>query len=209
MCVDTGGLGWQTAGASRDTDVVRPVAEPFSATGGLKLLTGNMGRSVIKVSAVPEDRHVVQAPCRVFDSQEALQQAFKAGELARDVVCVVRWQGPQANGMPELLQSSRRHWRCCKGRATGWPGDRWSHERCVRQSARCHPRQPRGGSRPGRWPSCKTATWCAWTPRQAPGGPDGCRRLGRGLVQPCPSRCERPTVSAWAGSCLPTSAAMH
>ncbi len=99
---DTGALGWQTAGASRDTDVVRPVAEPFSATGGLKLLAGNMGRSVIKVSAVPEDRHVVQAPCRVFDSQEALQQAFKAGELARDVVCVVRWQGPQANGMPEL-----------------------------------------------------------------------------------------------------------
>ena len=98
----TGTVGWQTAGASRDTDVVRPVAEPFSATGGLKLLTGNMGRSVIKVSAVPQDRHVVQAPCRVFDSQEALQQAFKAGELARDVVCVVRWQGPQANGMPEL-----------------------------------------------------------------------------------------------------------
>ncbi len=98
----TGGLQWQTAGASGDTDVVRPVAEPFSATGGLKLLTGNIGRSVIKVSAVPQDRHVVQAPCRVFDSQEALQQAFKAGELARDVVCVVRWQGPQANGMPEL-----------------------------------------------------------------------------------------------------------
>ena len=98
----TGGLQWQTAGVSGDTDVVRPVAEPFSATGGLKLLTGNIGRSVIKVSAVPQDRHVVQAPCRVFDSQEALQQAFKAGELARDVVCVVRWQGPQANGMPEL-----------------------------------------------------------------------------------------------------------
>ena len=99
---DTGTLGWKTAGASGDTEVVRPVAAPFSATGGLKLLTGNLGRSVIKVSAVPEDRHVVQAPCRVFDSQEALQQAFKAGELARDVVCVVRWQGPQANGMPEL-----------------------------------------------------------------------------------------------------------
>lgn len=82
--------------------MLRPASAPFSATGGLKLLTGNLGRSVIKVSAVPEDRHVVEAPARVFDSQEALQQAFKAGELDRDVVCVVRWQGPRANGMPEL-----------------------------------------------------------------------------------------------------------
>ena len=97
-----GRLQWSDAGASRDTSVVRPASEPFSPTGGLKLLQGNLGRSVIKVSAVPEDRHVVEAPCRVFDSQEALHQAFSAGELDRDVVCVVRWQGPQANGMPEL-----------------------------------------------------------------------------------------------------------
>jgi phosphogluconate dehydratase len=68
----------------------------------LKLLLGNLGRSVIKISAVPDDRHVVEAACRVFDSQEALQQAFAANELNRDLVCVVRWQGPQANGMPEL-----------------------------------------------------------------------------------------------------------
>jgi phosphogluconate dehydratase len=78
------------------------VASPFSATGGLKLLAGNLGRGVIKVSAVPSDRHVIEAPARVFDSQDQLQQAFKAGELERDVVCVVRWQGPQASGMPEL-----------------------------------------------------------------------------------------------------------
>ena len=82
--------------------MVRPVSDPFSASGGLKLLKGPLGRSVIKVSSVPAERHVVQAPCRVFDSQDALQAAFKAGELDRDVVCVVRWQGPQANGMPEL-----------------------------------------------------------------------------------------------------------
>ena len=81
---------------------MRPAAEPFSATGGLKLLTGNLGRSVIKVSAVPDDRHVIEAPARVFDAQDELLRAFKAGELERDVVCVVRWQGPQANGMPEL-----------------------------------------------------------------------------------------------------------
>ena len=81
---------------------MRPAAAPFSATGGLKLLTGNLGPRVIKVSAVPEDRHVIEAPARVFDSQEALLAAFKAGELERDVVAVVRFQGPQANGMPEL-----------------------------------------------------------------------------------------------------------
>ena len=95
-------LHWTVAGASKNEAVVRPVSAPFSRSGGLKLLQGNLGRSVIKVSAVPEDRHVVEAPCRVFDSQEALHQAFQAGELDRDVVCVVRWQGPRANGMPEL-----------------------------------------------------------------------------------------------------------
>lgn len=97
-----GSLQWTPVGESGSTDVLRPVTDPFSAAGGLKLLQGNLGRSVIKVSAVPEDRHVVQAPAKVFDSQEALQQAFNAGELQRDVVCVVRWQGPRANGMPEL-----------------------------------------------------------------------------------------------------------
>ncbi|MEJ5990415.1 phosphogluconate dehydratase [Ramlibacter sp. PS3R-8] len=95
-------LAWRPIEASRDESVVRPAAQPFSPTGGLKLLTGNLGRCVIKVSAVPEDRHVIEAPARIFDSQEALQAAFKAGELERDVVCVVRWQGPRANGMPEL-----------------------------------------------------------------------------------------------------------
>jgi len=98
----TGGLQWRDDGASRDESVVRPVSAPFSTSGGLKLLQGNLGRSVIKISAVPEDRHVIEAPCRVFDSQEALHEAFAANELNRDIVCVVRWQGPQANGMPEL-----------------------------------------------------------------------------------------------------------
>ncbi|WP_411886520.1 phosphogluconate dehydratase [Polaromonas sp. YR568] len=97
-----GALAWHELGASKDESIVRPAAQPFSATGGLKLLQGNLGRSVIKVSAVPDDRHVIEAPARVFDSQEALHLAFNAGELNRDVVCVVRWQGPQANGMPEL-----------------------------------------------------------------------------------------------------------
>ena len=95
-------LKWHAAAPSRNEAVARPVSAPFSATGGLKLLSGNLGRSVIKVSSVPDDRHVIEAPARVFDSQAELQHAFTAGELERDVVCVVRWQGPQANGMPEL-----------------------------------------------------------------------------------------------------------
>ncbi|WP_300711701.1 phosphogluconate dehydratase [Limnohabitans sp.] len=97
-----GQLVWHDAGLSQDDTVVRPASSPFSATGGLKLLQGNLGRSVIKISAVPEAFHVIEAPARVFNSQDELQAAFKAGELDRDIVCVVRWQGPQANGMPEL-----------------------------------------------------------------------------------------------------------
>jgi len=95
-------LQWTPAAPLKNEAVTRTVDSPFSATGGLKLLSGNLGRSVIKVSSVPDDRHVIEAPARVFDSQAALQKAFTAGELERDVVCVVRWQGPQANGMPEL-----------------------------------------------------------------------------------------------------------
>ncbi|MBS0340287.1 MAG: phosphogluconate dehydratase [Proteobacteria bacterium] len=95
-------LHWVPAAPSKDEAVARPASNPFSPTGGLKLLEGNLGRSVIKVSSIPDDRHVVEAPARVFDSQAALQKAFTAGELDRDVICVVRWQGPQANGMPEL-----------------------------------------------------------------------------------------------------------
>ena len=97
-----GSLQWTPVGVSQDEAVVRPASAPFSPSGGLKLLLGNLGRSVIKISAVPDDRHVIEAPCRVFDSQDALQHAFTANELNQDVICVVRWQGPQANGMPEL-----------------------------------------------------------------------------------------------------------
>jgi phosphogluconate dehydratase len=87
---------------SPDTTIVRPAAAPFSPSGGLRLLQGKLGRAVIKISAVPEDRHVIEAPARVFDNQEDLQAAFKAGQLDGDFVAVVRFQGPQANGMPEL-----------------------------------------------------------------------------------------------------------
>jgi phosphogluconate dehydratase len=88
--------------APGDDHIVRTAAEPFSDTGGLKLLTGNLGRAVIKVSAVPEDRHCVEARAIVFDTQDDLLRAFKDGELERDFIAVVRFQGPRANGMPEL-----------------------------------------------------------------------------------------------------------
>ena len=87
---------------SGDDRIVRSASAPFSPHGGLALLTGNLGRAVIKTSSVPADRHVIEAPAIVFDTQEALQRAFQAGELERDVVAVVRFQGPRANGMPEL-----------------------------------------------------------------------------------------------------------
>ncbi|MBC7992973.1 MAG: phosphogluconate dehydratase, partial [Rhizobacter sp.] len=97
------GLLWKDLPAqSGDDTVVRGAAAPFSESGGLKLLTGNLGRAVIKVSAVPEGNHVVQAPAVVFNDQEEMLAAFKAGQLERDFVAVVRFQGPRANGMPEL-----------------------------------------------------------------------------------------------------------
>jgi phosphogluconate dehydratase len=99
------GLAWRAAPAqSGDLNVLRPASAPFSADGGLKLLRGNLGRSVIKVSAVKSEHRIVEAPARVFDSQGEVISAFKAGELERDVIVVVRHQGPRANGMPELHQ---------------------------------------------------------------------------------------------------------
>jgi phosphogluconate dehydratase len=96
-------VAWRPAPAeSRDPTMLRTVADPFQPTGGLKLLAGNLGRAVIKTSAVDPERWVIEAPARVFDHQDEVLTAFKAGELERDVVVVVRFQGPGANGMPEL-----------------------------------------------------------------------------------------------------------
>jgi len=87
---------------SGDETVVRTAEFPFSESGGLRLLKGNLGRSVIKISAVPEDRQIIEAPAIVFDAQEELLEAFDRGELEKDFIAVVRFQGPKANGMPEL-----------------------------------------------------------------------------------------------------------
>jgi phosphogluconate dehydratase len=98
-------LRWRDAAPdSLDPDVLRPAAQPFQVDGGLRLLQGNLGRAVFKASAVKPEHRAVTAPAAVFDSQAAMLAAFKAGQLARDVVVVVRFQGPRANGMPELHQ---------------------------------------------------------------------------------------------------------
>ena len=101
--LDNGQLGWRPVSShSADTAVLRPVADPFSTDGGLRLLQGNLGRSVIKVSAVKPEHRVVHAQAVVVNDQHDLLALFNAGELQRDLVAVVRYQGPHANGMPEL-----------------------------------------------------------------------------------------------------------
>jgi phosphogluconate dehydratase len=95
-------LGWAPVGDSGDETILRPAATPFSPDGGMRILAGNIGRACIKVSAVERDRWVIEAPAAVYEDQLDVIEAFKRGELDRDVVVVVRFQGPRANGMPEL-----------------------------------------------------------------------------------------------------------
>ncbi|CDZ31670.1 Phosphogluconate dehydratase [Neorhizobium galegae bv. officinalis] len=91
-----------TPNESGDLKVLAPIETPFQSNGGLKMLKGNLGKAVIKISAVKAERHIVEAPAIVFHDQHGLQEAFKRGELNRDFIAVVRFQGPKANGMPEL-----------------------------------------------------------------------------------------------------------
>ena len=101
--LDGDALVWRdVADAPGDDTIVRTIDAPFSPEGGFRILAGNLGRACIKVSAVDRDRWTIEAPCRVFSTQQQVQDSFKAGELDRDVVVVVRFQGPSANGMPEL-----------------------------------------------------------------------------------------------------------
>ncbi len=90
------------AGKSLNEKILRPASDPFQPQGGLTQLSGNLGRGVIKTSAVAPERHIVEAPARVFHTQDAVKDAFKAGELTEDTIIVVRFQGPKSNGMPEL-----------------------------------------------------------------------------------------------------------
>lgn len=100
---EDGALVWRDLPQEpRDETIIARVAKPFQPDGGMRLLVGNLGRACIKVSAVEQERWVIEAPARVFSDQNEVIAAFKAGELDRDVVVVVRFQGPRANGMPEL-----------------------------------------------------------------------------------------------------------
>ncbi|MFW7344729.1 MULTISPECIES: phosphogluconate dehydratase [unclassified Pigmentiphaga] len=102
-CLEDGRLAWRDgAETPGDDSIVRPLDRPFSPDGGLRVLEGNLGRSIIKISAVAPEHQVVEAPAIVFDDQDDVLAAFQRGELERDFVAVVRWQGPAANGMPEL-----------------------------------------------------------------------------------------------------------
>jgi len=98
-----GRLTWsEGAGESLNDKILRTVADPFQKTGGLRALDGNLGRGIIKTSAVAPERHVIEAPARIFQDQEEVKAAFRRGEFTSDTIVVVRFQGPRANGMPEL-----------------------------------------------------------------------------------------------------------
>ena len=98
-----GKLSWQAGPTQSLNDkIVRPTSDPFATSGGLKQLSGNLGRGVIKISSVAPERHVIEAPARIFHDQNDVKAAFKAGEFTSDTIVVVRFQGPSANGMPEL-----------------------------------------------------------------------------------------------------------
>ena len=100
--LDGDALAWDAVAETRNPDMLRPVSEPFLTDGGMRLVSGNLGRAIFKTSAVSADRGTIEAPARVFSDQNQVVEAFKAGELDRDVIVVVRFQGPRANGMPEL-----------------------------------------------------------------------------------------------------------
>ena len=100
--LDGNALAWKPVTESSDPDMLRPVREPFLPDGGMRLLKGNLGRAILKTSSVDPERWTIEAPARCFSNQREVLDAFTAGELDRDVVVIVRFQGPRANGMPEL-----------------------------------------------------------------------------------------------------------
>jgi phosphogluconate dehydratase len=131
---------------SLDRDILRPASDPFDTEGGLRLVKGDLGRAVIKISAVKPENRIVEAPAEVFETQEDVQAAFKAGKLDRDVVVVLRFQGPRANGMPELHSLSPALMRAVRTAASRSP---WSPTAgCRAPRAR---RPPPSTSRPKRW----------------------------------------------------------
>ena len=199
-----GELRWQPAPElSGDLSVLRPVANPFSADGGLKLLRGNLGRAVIKTSAVADEHRIVEAPALVFDDQAQVAAAFAAGTLDRDVVVVVRFQGPRANGMPELhaltpplavLQKrGRRVALVTDGRMSGASG---SVPAAIHVCPECLHGGPLARVRDG--DIIRLDSIAGTLEAQVPEG------LGRSAHYR--SRSSRPTRTAWGGNCSALSA---
>jgi phosphogluconate dehydratase len=131
---EKGAAHWRIGvSASEDEQILRPASKPFDTHGGLNLLQGNLGKAIVKTSAIEPDNHVIEGAIRIFHCQNAMQAAFKAGELNRDIIIVVRFQGPRANGMPELhkllppLQTVQNHGfkvaLVTDGRLSGASGD--------------------------------------------------------------------------------------
>ncbi len=201
--LENGVLVWRDGvKESADPAVVTSMAKPFSPDGGLRLMQGNLGRGVIKVSAVTPEHRRVRAPAIVFDTQEAVVAAHKRGELQRNFVCVVRHQGPRANGMPELhrltpvlgaLQDQGFHVALVTdGRMSGASGK-------VPMVIHLCPEVMMGGP-VGR---CATATWCCWMRSPADWMPRS--RLTNGRVADCPISQRiawpRPSVASFSRAC--------
>jgi hypothetical protein len=147
-----------------DDSIVRPAAAPFSPTGGLQAAAGQSGpRGDQGLGRARRPPRGAGARRGCSTARRRCTQAFQAGELDRDVVVVVRFQGPQANGMPELHKLTPPLAVLQEGPPRG-AGHRRPHERRQRQGAGGHPRQPRGAGRRRRWPACAMATSSAWTP---------------------------------------------
>ena len=201
------GLAWRDgARASLNDRILRPAADPFQRTGGLTVLCGNLGQAVIKTSAVKPEHHVVEAPARVFQDQEAIKAAFRNGELEHDFICVLRFQGPQANGMPELhsltpvlsvLQD--RGFRVAlltDGRMSGASGK-------VPAAIHVTPEAAVGGAIAR---GCATAICSGSTPQRAGSTCSAIRRNSRGARRRRP--ISRPMPAASGASSSPPSAAM-
>ena len=141
-----GAVAWRAAPErSGDPSVLRGADDPFQPTGGLRVLEGPLGRSVIKTSAVAPERHLIEAPARVFHSQEELHAAFRAGELDRDFVAVVRFQGPEGDRHAGTAQADAAARRPAGSRPSGGAGHRRPHVGRLGQGAVRDPCHARGG----------------------------------------------------------------
>ncbi len=197
--LDGGRLDWRAPPAEpADLTVLRTAADPFQRDGGVRLLCGNLGRAIFKASAVKPEHRSVTALARVFDGQDEVLAAFKAGELDRDVVVVVRFQGPRANGMPELHQAHAEPVGAAGPGPQRRAGHRWPHERRFGQGAGRHPPLARGCGRRSAGPAARRRPRSPRRRRGRARGDGRRRRLGRART-PCPSRAWPST--AMAASC--------